>query len=70
MKGAHERFARLGVIAQILRNPESRERYVESFSAQILCSKICKDTISSIRTVYPNGEGLDIITLASDQALG
>jgi len=27
VKGAHERFAQLGVIAQILRNGESRERY-------------------------------------------
>ncbi|KLO08266.1 DnaJ-domain-containing protein [Schizopora paradoxa] len=27
VKGAHERFARLGVIAQILRNSEGRERY-------------------------------------------
>ncbi|KIY45281.1 DnaJ-domain-containing protein [Fistulina hepatica ATCC 64428] len=27
VKGVHERFARLGVISTILRNPESRERY-------------------------------------------
>ncbi|KAI5124917.1 hypothetical protein M0805_007345 [Coniferiporia weirii] len=27
VKGAHEKFARLGVISQILRNKESRERY-------------------------------------------
>lgn len=27
VKGAHERFARLGVVSSILRNPESRQRY-------------------------------------------
>lgn len=35
IKDAHERFARLGIVAQILRNKEGRERYV------LLLAQLC-----------------------------
>jgi hypothetical protein len=72
VKNAPERFARLGVIANILRNKASRKRYVStiiffqgpSFYHDYL------DTTSFIKMVFPGGGALAIIIHALDLALG
>lgn len=69
----HDRFARLGVVSTILRNAESRKRYVvgvlTSFTT-FLIYLTQTDTISSTKMVYRDGEVLDITMNDSGLDLG
>jgi len=72
VKGIAERFARLGVISTILRNKESRQRYVLLYDGFLGSTNDFEPTgmISSIKMVFQSGEALGITTSASAQALG
>jgi hypothetical protein len=71
VKGIHERFARLGVIASILRDPVGRERLV--VQATFACCECVYrtrylDMIIFTKTEFQDGEGQDIITRVGDRA--
>lgn len=69
VKGIHERFARLGVIAAILRDPVGRKRcaYATYIYYETL-KRYMTGMITFTRMVYPSGEVQDIIILAGDLA--
>ena len=71
VKGIHERFARLGVIATILRDPVGRERLVvqATFACCESVYRMCYlDMIIFTKTEFQDGEGQDIITRVGDRA--
>lgn len=69
VKGIHERFARLGVIAAILRDPRGRERYVIGKSRVLWkCSMdALPDMIISTKMVCQDGEVQVIIIHVGDR---
>ena len=72
VKDAQERFARLGVVASILRNTSARERFVPCFSTIPVRfdSLNVVAMISFIRMGCQSGEELDIIIRAIDRDFG
>ena len=71
MKGIQERFARLGVVASILRSQEGRERSVivlRRLELPTLTS--CEDMTSFIKMGYRVGVGPGTIILVSVRASG